>query len=116
MQMKPPFEYLSQWIPCVCVFCEIPSLPFSVRHIVLSNRHVCVPLEVTFSFSDWIRREWLDQQNTNIHFEKNPVWLKQAWRLNYSHIQAILNQSCYELFARFVVDYSNMTSDFWIGR
>ena len=43
-----------------------------MRHIVLSNRHVCVPLEVTFSFSDWIRREWLDQLNTNVHFEKLP--------------------------------------------
>ena len=55
----------------MCVsFARFPSLLFSVRHIVLSNRHVCVPLEVTFSFSDWIRREWLDQQNTNARFEK----------------------------------------------
>ena len=68
---RPPLNICPSGFPelCVCLLRDSPP-SFSVRHIVLSNRHVCVPLEVTFSFSDWIRREWLDQQNTNVHFEK----------------------------------------------
>lgn len=67
---RPPLNICPSGFPvCVCLLRDSPPF-FSVRHIVLSNRHVCVPLEVTFSFSDWIRREWLDQLNTNVHFEK----------------------------------------------
>ena len=75
---NPPLNICPSGFPVCVSFARFPSLLFSVRHIVLSNRHVCVPLEVTFSFSDWIRREWLNQLNTNVHFEKNPVWWKQG--------------------------------------